>query len=223
MFARFKRLLPLFFITLIIIISNPLMLFAQGILIGLNKAYHSGSQLLSRNYSSPATLPEIFDLKVGESYTVSTSLGERHVKLIGFEEFWQPDLWIADNPTHKILSKAEIKVEVSGIQEKRWVRERAKLVLQPYQLPVVVNGLKLYVENTANWAAQGIHVLEDMEGDVRFSARDSRQDWQLPNLVFPIENYRWRSATYNNTWSSLVPYNLLYYHRGEDLGAIPDR
>ena len=29
-------------------------------------------------------------------------------------------------------------------------------------------------------------------------------------------------AVYNNTWSGLVPFNLLYYHRGEDYGAIPD-
>ena len=61
-----------------------------------------------------------------------------------------------------------------------------------------------------------------MNKAVRFSALPAGAAWGPEDLVFPIAGYRWRSAVYNNTWSALVPYNLLYYHRGEDYGAIPD-
>jgi hypothetical protein len=46
--------------------------------------------------------------------------------------------------------------------------------------------------------------------------------WGPSALRFPIRQYRWQANTYRNTWCALVPYNQLYYHRGEDFGAIPD-
>jgi len=58
---------------------------------------------------------------------------------------------------------------------------------------------------------------------VRFSAVAEGESWGPDTFQFPIKEYHWRSASYNNTWSSLVPYNKLYYHRGEDYGAIPDK
>ncbi|MCK5714051.1 MAG: M23 family metallopeptidase, partial [Hyphomicrobiaceae bacterium] len=62
-----------------------------------------------------------------------------------------------------------------------------------------------------------------MDSDVRFSVVAEGEGWGPTDMRFPIQDYRWRSSSYNNTWASLVPYNLLYYHRGEDFGAIPER
>src|SRR3546814_16843238 len=66
-------------------------------------------------------------------------------------------------------------------------------------------------------------MMEDVEKDVRLSICLEGESWGPESLKFPILDYRWRASAYNNTWSSLVPYNKLYYHRGEDYGAIPDK
>jgi hypothetical protein len=160
--------------------------------------------------------PQILNLNVGESAVVPTARGERRVTVLGVEHGYQPDLWCEDNPSHKIISSARVRVDVAG--------EEATLIARPYQMPVVVNGVRLYVETTKSWAnVAGYDQLREVKTDVRLSALDADSHWGPEGFVFPIRNYRWRSATYNNTWLSLVPYNLLYYHHGEDFGAIPDR
>ena len=91
-------------------------------------------------------------------------------------------------------------------------------------MPTEVGGLRLYVETTRPWAMEAAPAtLPGVQKEVRFSAVPSGQPWGPPDLRFPILNYRWRAASYNNTWSALVPYNALCYSRGEDFGAIPDR
>jgi hypothetical protein len=80
------------------------------------------------------------------------------------------------------------------------------------------------METTRRWANEGgFSPRKDVRGDVRFSAVAEGESWGPSSFVFPIGQFYWRSSTYNNTWLSLVPYNQLYYHRGEDFGAIPDR
>ena len=164
--------------------------------------------------------PVVFELEAGASFTVRRGSDdgpiERAVRLVSVAESWEPDRWIEGNDRRETLRMAEVVVEVDGI--------RATLLARPYQMPVVVNGLRLYVEATRSWATGAeIERLAWRGGDVRLSAVAEGEPWGPEDLRFPIGEYRWRSATYNNTWLSLVPYNLLYYHRGEDLGGIPGR
>ncbi len=164
-------------------------------------------------------LPLVADLNIGESIPITrkTPAGtmKRELKLISIQHEWQPDYHIEQNPDHRTLLKAVVTVEVSG--------EKAELIHRPYQMPVSVNGLRLYVETTKTWATQ-VQIAEmDLRKDARLSLCAEGESWGPEGMVFPIKDFRWRSSSYNNTWSALVPYNLLYYHRGEDFGAIPDR
>jgi murein DD-endopeptidase MepM/ murein hydrolase activator NlpD len=160
--------------------------------------------------------PFRFDLDIGESYLLpDPGAGNHQIKLLGVKEYEWADYY-THNPARATYSRAEISVEVDG--------NPVLLIHRPYQLPTVVNGVRIYVEATLNWANRcEIESLPDLNKAVRFSALPAGAAWGPEDLVFPIAGYRWRSAVYNNTWSALVPYNLLYYHRGEDYGAIPDR
>ncbi|MCK4628739.1 MAG: peptidoglycan DD-metalloendopeptidase family protein, partial [Sedimentisphaerales bacterium] len=164
--------------------------------------------------------PTIFELNLGDSYALRRNIDgktiERVVKLISVTDYWEPDYWIKNNPRRRTLRKAEVVVDVSGV--------KATLLARPYQMPTVVNGLRLYVEATHRWATETqLGKIRGMDRDVRLSAVAQGEGWGPSDMLFPLKDYRWRSSSYFNTWSSLVPYNLLYYHRGEDYGAIPDR
>ena len=129
---------------------------------------------------------------------------------------FEPNEWFGGSLAPRNYASAEVVVEVSGRQ--------VTLLHRPYQMPVTVHGLRLYVETIREWAENAeIADLGDVRKAARLSAGAAGEPWGPPTLVFPIKDYRWRSAAYNNTWSSLVPYNKLYYHRGEDYGAIPNR
>jgi murein DD-endopeptidase MepM/ murein hydrolase activator NlpD len=156
-----------------------------------------------------------FELNTGESFDVPTPDGPRSVKLISVEHDWQSDYWTEDNPEHRTIRQARVVVEVAG--------QQAELLARPYQPPVEVGDLRLYVEVTRQWANTPFAPLRGVSGDVRLSAVPKGMAWGTPDMAFPIRDYRWRSATYYNTWLALVPYNALYYHRGDDFGAIPDR
>lgn len=160
--------------------------------------------------------PEIVDLNIGESFQLSTAQGPRTITLRAVENMiWAPDYWIEGNPSNHVLISTDVVVEVSG--------ELAVLKARPFELPQVVNGVRLYVEFTQFWAGLDTHVeVHDLHKAVQLSVRDASLPWGPAGLAFPIRDYRWRAASYANTWSALVPYNLHYYHRGEDFGAIPD-
>src|SRR3546814_19952750 len=84
---------------------------------------------------------------------------------------------------------------------------RATLVQRPYESPVAINGLRVYVESTRDWAQNAEYaMMEDVEKDVRLSICLEGESWGPESLKFPILDYRWRASAYNNTWSSLVPY-----------------
>ncbi|MGH7947181.1 MAG: M23 family metallopeptidase, partial [Opitutaceae bacterium] len=159
--------------------------------------------------------PEVIDLDVGEFCEVPTRKGPVRVMLLGVSEKTEPDYFIPANPRRTTIVGAEAELAVGD--------QRARVIGRPYQFPVVINGVRIYLESTRFWAQAAVAPLADLKKAVRVSVLDAAEPWGPQDLVFPIENYRWRSASYNNTWGSLVPGNLLYYHRGEDLGAIPDR
>ena len=164
--------------------------------------------------------PVVFELACGDEIEIERTLNgklvKRGLRLVSIEESWEPDLWNPTDSAQRTLREAKVVVEVDGL--------RRTLLARPYQLPTVVNGLRVHVEATRNWAQRAdVAPLGWRGGDVRFSAVAEGESWGPQTLRFPIGDFRWRSSSYNNTWLSLVPNNQLYYHRGEDLGAIPNR
>jgi hypothetical protein len=163
--------------------------------------------------------PQVFELNIGQKHTVQLvykgKIMTRSIKLISFKPYFEPYPLFKKGPP-KIYSKAEVVLEVSG--------KRITLFHRPYQMPVEFNGLRLYVEALKNWALSAdIADLKGLNGQVRLSVCAAGEFWGPQNMIFPIKGYRWKAGVYQNTWSSLVPYNLRYYHRGEDYGIIPDR
>lgn len=164
--------------------------------------------------------PHIFELNEGESHSIKRSYLNktlaRTIKVISIKHFTEPNFWFSGDLLPKNYSKAEILLDISG--------KRVTLLHRPYESPKVINGLRIYIETTKEWAENAEYAdIKDVEKQVRLSVCLEGEPWGPVDLIFPIKDYRWRSAVYNNTWSSLVPYNKLYYHRGEDYGAIPDR
>ncbi len=160
--------------------------------------------------------PLFYELNIGESFSLPTSEGTASVCLLEVRHFWGPEFWVQGNLRHRALKRAEVDVDISG--------ERVSLVLCAFQMPVVVKGLRISVEITQEWARQCEHAaIQGVNRLVRFAALDAAKPWGPGDLVFPIKQFLWRSSTYNNTWGSLVPYNKLYYHRGEDFGTVADR
>jgi murein DD-endopeptidase MepM/ murein hydrolase activator NlpD len=164
--------------------------------------------------------PLVIELNRGETYLLKRSYDgktiDRSIKVVSIKHFLEPNLWFSGKFPPENYSRAEVVLEVSG--------KRVTLVHRPYEMPVAAEGLRLFVETTKEWAQNAeMADIKDIQKDVRLSVCVEGEPWGPVGIVFPIDNYRWRSAAYNNTWSSLVPYNKLYYHRGEDYGAIPDR
>ena len=164
--------------------------------------------------------PHTVDLDVGEHYELPRSLApepeHRTVEVLGLEHRYEPDRFVDENSRRRTLAEATVRIDVDG--EVREIRHR------PYQLPVEVRGLRLYVETTRRWANDAEYAaLSDVSHDVRLSIAPAGEPWGPTAVRFPVADYRWGSSSYRNTWSALVPYNRLYYHRGEDFGAIPDR
>jgi murein DD-endopeptidase MepM/ murein hydrolase activator NlpD len=163
--------------------------------------------------------PFIFELNQGESQTISRTYQgktlKRTVTLESIKPITETNLWFDDGTTGKDYFQVDLGVKVSGT--------KATIHHRPYQMPEIVNGLRINVENVNEWDAHGkLGSTGDMKKQVRFAVCLENEPWGPEKIVFPINNYRWRAAVYNNTWSGLVPFNLLYYHRGEDYGAIPD-
>lgn len=164
--------------------------------------------------------PFIFELNQGESQVVKRSYQgktvERTIKLMGFEAFSETNYWFSDPLPPLDYYQFKIDLEVSG--------EQATLYHRPYQMPVEVNGLRVYIENMKEWGETPKRFKPgNLKKQVRIAVCLANEPWGPDNIIFPVNDFRWRANVYNNTWSSLVPYNFLYYHRGEDYGAIPNR
>jgi hypothetical protein len=165
--------------------------------------------------------PFVFELNKGDSIFIDRIYGNKHikksVKLTDFRLFSEYNSWFPDSLGKSDFYKAEVDVMVSG--------RTYTLKMQPYQMPFTANGLRIYVEAVKKVdEIPNLDQVDKMAKDVRFSIVLEGEPWGVPTaLEFPVSEYRWRSASYNNTWGALVPFNLLYYHRGEDYGAIPDK
>jgi murein DD-endopeptidase MepM/ murein hydrolase activator NlpD len=191
-----------------------------GIIIFTSHSLVNAQQKTGRIVMDIPGYPLVFELNTGESFTVNRNyLGKKAkqtIKVISIHHQTEPNLWFSgDVPQHNYI-QAQIVLDISGKQ--------VTLLHRPYQMPVTVNGLRIFVETTKEWAENAeIADMRDLQKQVRLSVCAENEPWGPVVFVFPVKDYRWRSAVYNNTWSSLVPYNKLYYHRGEDYGAIPDK
>ncbi len=167
-----------------------------------------------------AGMPLVFELDLNQSRQVRVTgpsgSVERRIRLLAVREFFWPNYHIPDLPEHRVFRSAEVDIDVSGTP--------ATLVAQPFEMPKIVNGLRLHIETTRAWATgPQLDPMPEVKGAVRFSCVSAGASWGPIELRFPLRNYRWRANTYGNTWLALVPYNKHYYHRGDDFGAIPDR
>lgn len=165
--------------------------------------------------------PLVFELNKGESILIDrTFKNKRTTRTLVLKEvrlFTEPNNWFPDSLGKCNYYKAEVDILVSG--------KLFTLMLRPYQMPVTVEGLRIYVEAVRKMdEIRNLDPVEKMKKEVRLSVCLENEPWGNPaELEFPVNDYRWRSASYNNTWSALVPFNALYYHHGEDFGAIPDK
>ncbi|MHC1769275.1 MAG: ADP-ribosylglycohydrolase family protein [Verrucomicrobiia bacterium] len=167
-----------------------------------------------------ANLPVVFELDLGQTQQIQVrgpaGPVERRIRLLDVRAFYWPNYHIPDLPQRRVFRSAEVDVEVSGT--------RATLHARPFEMPQMVNGLRLYIETTRGWATEPqLDPMPEVRRAVRFSCVAAGTSWGPSELRFPIGQYRWRANTYGNTWLALVPYNKHYYHRGEDFGAIPDQ
>lgn len=161
------------------------------------------------------TNPEVIDLSVGESHRVTLSTGKmKTITLLSYIEHTEPYYEPANNSFVDAVVSADVRIEVEGTA--------AAISGGPFRLPSTVNGLAILVTTTRGWVG-GIFS-DNLKKDVRLEVKDASTPWYEPGrFVFPIRNYRWRIMNYQHTWLAVVVNQArLYYHRGEDMGMIPD-
>ncbi|MBZ5565445.1 MAG: peptidoglycan DD-metalloendopeptidase family protein [Acidobacteriia bacterium] len=160
--------------------------------------------------------PEIVDLAVGGTYEVKLGSGKtKTLRLISYREETERYFEPANHAFTNAVVKAEVLVSVDGVQR--------SLTGGPFHMPQEVNGLWVLVNVTRGWLG-GIEP-DHLTKDVRLEVADASRPFYDPNrFVFPIRNYRWRAMNYQHTYLGVVVNQpKLYYHRGEDMGMIPDR
>jgi hypothetical protein len=147
--------------------------------------------------------PIVMDLRLGhpQEICVAGPAGEvrRNIRLLAVRHHHWPNRHLADAPNHQVYQSAEVEVEVDGTRATLWAR--------PFEAPQRVNGLRLYVETTRDWACTPqLDPLPPVEGDVRLACVAEGMPWGPSALRFPLRQYRWQANTYRNTWRALVPY-----------------
>lgn len=161
--------------------------------------------------------PVYVHLDIGESKTVIIGGKEYQLKVYKTTYTTEPNNRIPPNIGSQTLKEARVTLSING--------DTITLVQRAYQMPIEFKGLRLYVENTRNWVkkANKFQAITYFPKTIKIAIGQAGKSWGPDNMHFPIVGYRWRSAMYNNTWSSLVPGNGVYYHHGEDFGVMPDK
>lgn len=162
--------------------------------------------------------PLVFELNRGESIHITRIKNgiplNKKISLISYKILSENNLWFKDSVESSNYYSARIVITVDEMP--------IVLKCRPYELPIVFNGLRIYVEALSEWNESADYSkINKMRKEVRFSACLTDETWGDTSIVYPIDGYRFCANSYNNTWSSLAPYNAKYYHRGEDMGAIP--
>ena len=100
---------------------------------------------------------------------------ERTVTVRSVQQFEQPDHWNTGNESRTALESARVEIDVDGVA--------ATIQIRRFELPVTVNGLRVYGELTYDWA-HDVELIEitDLERDVRLSFTAAEEPWAPPDL-----------------------------------------
>lgn len=161
-------------------------------------------------------LPKIVELNAGESAVIATSGGkQKTLKLHTVKEHTEPYYQSATKSVIDVVVRVEMSIEVDGV--------RKKVDGGPFRMPVNINGLAVLLSNSKGLSG-GISP-EPLTKDVRLEVADTPSVWATRSkLAYPIRNYRWHGMNYQHTYLGVaVNQAKLYFHRGEDMGMIPDR
>ncbi|MCG8525890.1 MAG: M23 family metallopeptidase [Opitutales bacterium] len=176
--------------------------------------------------SNPRTIvdipdyPVVFELDRGNTYQFSGQVDDKTVfksiKLLDYRLKNTKNYWFPDHLEQSHFISAEVDIEINGNPH--------TLQHRPFQMPVEIDGLRIFVEGIREWneGSYPQSYAKSFQREVRLSAVLAGHLWGAIDFVFPLKNYRLFANSYNNTWGALVPYNIYYYHRGEDYGLIPD-
>lgn len=164
------------------------------------------------------TLPTVFWLDPGQSFTHAFGGSSRRtVTLRSVDVRWEP--LVVNGASYRVFHEARVVIAMEGGEH--------ELVCKAYELPREVDGLQIAVDLIREISDGTVPVKAG--GAVRFSALDSTIPWTGDQpLAFPVSDYRWRAhVTRTHTWNGFVQVapsdQGIYYHRGEDFGAIPNR
>lgn len=165
--------------------------------------------------------PTVVELNRGENYHYQKVVNGNRVKasieLLDYKLVKEDNYWFDEELGQQNYYMARVEVRVNG--------RDTLLLARAYQMPVEVEGLRIGVESIKEWEEHGnleAAKIPDMKKEVRLSMIPAGRPYAPKSIRYPIENYTWHASSYFNTWNSLVPYNHRYYHRGEDMAAIPD-
>lgn len=158
----------------------------------------------------------IVELDPGEAVVISLP-GNREKKLTlhSVREHTEPYYQSATKSVVDHATRVEMAIEVDGV--------RQTIYGGPFHMPVEVNGLAILLSNSKGLNG-GIRP-DELHKAVRLEVAGSVDAWPTrTKLTYPIRNYRWHGMNYQHTYLGIaVNQALLYYHRGEDMGMIPDR
>jgi murein DD-endopeptidase MepM/ murein hydrolase activator NlpD len=159
--------------------------------------------------------PILVDLNIGESQQIQISGSGHHVlRLVSYKEATVPYFSSAVHEIVPAIVSATAKMTLDG--------KPFQITGGPYRMPTRVGGLNLMLILTKHWA--GGLIPDRLLKDVRLEVQTASHPWvDIGKLHFPIRNYRWRASNYQHTYLGIVVGDArVYYHRGEDLGMIPD-
>jgi hypothetical protein len=170
--------------------------------------------LLASGTETPAS-GSVFELNIGDSVRVRTRDGREHaVRLIGVHERTEPYYESANNKLIDAIVSADVSLNIDGVSQ--------SFTGGPLRMPAHLVGLAFLLGCTRHWSG-GI-IKDSLAKDIRLEIQDASLPWVQPDkFIFPIRNYRWRAVNYQHTYLGVaVNQARLYYHRGEDMGMIPD-
>ncbi len=160
--------------------------------------------------------PELFEVNCGDEHRSNFGGSEcKTLKLLSVRPEFEP--YIVGNEEYSVFLQANVKLLIDG--------HEISLKCAPYQLPQEFYGLNIMVD-LVKGVHDGLYPVK-LNKDVRLAAKSAELPWLGKELAFPIKEYSWRPTNYVHTWNGFVHLHSekrqIYYHRGEDFGAIPDR
>ncbi|MGE5294261.1 MAG: PKD domain-containing protein [Solirubrobacterales bacterium] len=157
--------------------------------------------------------PKFFTLNIGQTCTDSFGGAvARSVKLLEVVDSYEMGYW--QGGLRRICYKSVITLAVDGVE--------GSVGCGPFQMPVVVNGVRICGELTRAFTIDSTAIPEMSEA-VLLSAKDASMPWCDPGrFAFPIKDYRWGCANFQNAWLGFhdMSNSKLYYHYGVDLGGM---